>query len=416
MSVHFDNYCEGCTIEVREKTFINIREQYKLIQDFQYSYNEYSRPTNAVVSLTDDCVLSCNYCFCKQQPNYMSYETAEAVVQWLLSNKQTEEKPSYVFFGGEPLMQFENIIKPLVEKYYKEINFSITTNGILLNEDVVDFLYKYQIQPLLSFDGVPEVQNKQRTAKNLANSFDQVLLNIPYLLLRFPKTVMRATLTAESIPYLYESVQMAKDLGFQNITFCPNDFETWGKAEEGELKNQFEKIALDIYSDFLHDKMPIKVLCITDVFEKLDLASNEDLRFNNAINRCGLGTTTCGIAPNGDIVPCQEKTSCASQHSIGNVLTGGIDSQKHQLFLEDYFSKVNSISCSLGCSDKQKLLCISDLCPSRLEDLSFQIGSPHCTFVRVLDKIVSRLYFLCNHSMNPLIRYYFTESEKMYVD
>lgn len=416
MNTHFDNYCEGCTVETREQAFINIRDKYKMIQDFQYSYDEHSKPANAVVSLTDDCCLACSYCFCQQQPNYMSYETAEAVIQWLLSNKQTEERPSYTFFGGEPLMQFDNIIKPLVEKYYQDIDFSITTNGMLLNEDVVDFLYKYQIQPLLSFDGVPEVQNTQRATKDSTSSFEQVLLNIPYLLLRFPKTVMRATLTANSIPYIYENVLMAKELGFQNITFCPNDFETWGKPEEEKLKEQFEQVALNIYSDFLHDKMPIKVLCITDFFEKIDLASNEELRFNNAINRCGLGTTVCGIAPNGDIVPCQEKTSCASQHAIGNVLNGGIDPQKHQAFLEDYFNKVNNVSCSLGCSDRQKLLCISDLCPSRLEDLNFQLGSPHCAFVRVLDKIVARLYFLCNHSINPLMRHYFTESEKLYVD
>ena len=58
------------------------------------------------------------------------------------------------FFGGEPLLYFDSLIKPLVEKYKDIVSFGITTNGILLDEDIVDFFYENNIQPLLSFDGI----------------------------------------------------------------------------------------------------------------------------------------------------------------------------------------------------------------------------------------------------------------------
>lgn len=88
----------------------------------------------------------------------MSLETAIKAAEWVKSNafdKQTT--PTINFFGGEPLLKFDDIIKPLVEKYHKEITFGITTNGVLLNEDIVDFFKLYNVNVLLSFDGIPEV-------------------------------------------------------------------------------------------------------------------------------------------------------------------------------------------------------------------------------------------------------------------
>ena len=89
----------------------------------------------------------------------MTLEIAERSVEWALENyeKKSNYKVSINFFGGEPLLKFNDIIKPLVEKYNEKVYFNITTNGILLDEDIVDFFYKYNVGILLSFDGVPEV-------------------------------------------------------------------------------------------------------------------------------------------------------------------------------------------------------------------------------------------------------------------
>ena len=407
------NYCEGCTDLVREQAFTNIRDTFKRINTFQYDSNIHSHPKALVLGLTNRCVHQCTYCFVDQNNLDMNYETAENAVQWLLNNNEKEnDKPEIVFFGGEPLLKFNDIIKPLVEKYEDQICFSITTSGSLLNEDIVDFFYKHQIGVLLSFDGVPEVQNKQRPLGN-KNSFNEILKNIPYLLLRLPHTTMRATLTKHSIPYLYETILMAAELGFESFTFCPNAYEEWTKKEEKLLEEQLMKVGLYIYKKLLQNEYPIEIQCFSKIYQGIEEEKADNVKFNNEILRCGLGTTSCGVAPNGDIVPCQESTSCSNLHAIGNVNNGGIDYNIHEQFLKNYWEKINNITCNLGCSDRQKKLCLSDLCPSRLEDFNFKITSPKCITLRMIEKITARLYFLCNHSMNPLISKYFKEGEQI---
>ena len=396
--------CDSCTPELRLLNFEAIKEKYPALTAFQYNPIEYSSPTTVMLGVTNRCNLNCEYCFVTQNQLDMTLEIAERSVEWALENyeKKSDYKVSINFFGGEPLLKFNDIIKPLVEKYNEKVYFNITTNGILLDEDIVDFFYKYNVGILLSFDGVPEVQNKQRS-----NSFNQILNNIPYLLLRFPNTVMRATMTKHSIPYLYDTVLMAEELGFKKVTFCPNAYESWDKGIEKQLYEQFKKIGLHIYRGLRNNNEIIKVDPLVSFFDNANLALNEKLFFNNHVLRCGLGTTTCAVTPTGDIVPCQEKISCPTT-ILGNIFSG-IDYKKHKEFLIDYFTKVNNIKCDLGCSEKECLNCLSNVCPSRLEDLDFKFSTSTCAFIRTATSIASRLHLLCNNSDSTFIRNYFEE-------
>lgn len=397
--------CSTCTAECRLETFEQFRDEYSAINSFKYNPNIHSKPTNMLLGLTNRCNLNCSYCFVSQNEQDMSLEIAEQALQWLKSNNENnEELPTVGFFGGEPLLKFNDIIKPLVEKYSKEFNWSITTNGILLNEDIVDFLYKYDIIPLLSFDGVPEVQNKQRS-----NSFNTILKNIPYLLLRFPNITMRATVTKDSIPYLYDTVLMAEELGFKHIFFCENAFENWEKNLEPILLDQFNKIGLHIYKNLINNKPTIKVDPIQRIFKSLTLAQKNNLFFNNEILRCGLGTTSCAITPEGKIIPCQEKIS--TPNTILGDIQNGIDIQIHKNYLINYFNKVNNIKCDKGCNTKDRLICLSHLCPSRLEDLNYNISTATCMFSRMAIKVALRLHFLCANSSKINIRLYFEEED-----
>lgn len=391
--------CTQCTNECRLQALEAVRDEYSSIDSFKYTPQVHSKPKSILLGLTNKCNLNCNYCFVHQNSLDMTFDVADKGIQWVLSNCQEDEKPTVGFFGGEPLLKFNDIIVPIVQKYKDKVNFSITTNGILLNEDIIDFLHDYEIYPLLSFDGVPEVQNKQRS-----NSFNQVLKNIPYLLLRFPEITMRATVTKESIPYLYDTVLMADELGFKHIFFCENAYEDWDKEIEKELEEQFKKIGLFIYKRLRNKESVLKIDPFNRIFESIDKGQHNELYFDNRIIRCGLGTTSCAITPDGNIIPCQEKISNIT-HIIGNIYTG-IDYKKHKEFLIDYFNKVNNLSCDKGCSDKNKLICLSHLCPSRLEDLNYQFSTASCAFSRMATKICLRLFFLCSYSIEPNIREY----------
>ena len=405
--------CSMCDKECKQDIFENFRDKYQAISEFHYSPNIHSLPTNLILGLTNNCNLACPYCFVQQNSQTMTYKIAEDAIKWAIENYQKKSFPKNIpnitFFGGEPLLQFNNIIKPLVEKWHDQVTFSITTNGILLNEDIVDFFHLYNVSILLSFDGVEEVQNKQRPGKTF-NSFDTILKNIPYLLIRFPYTVMRATLTKNSLPYMYESVLMAAELGFKTITFCPNAFESWGPEEEKIYSNQLEKITLYIYKQLHKNIFPIQVNPIIKVFDNINKAINSELFFNNNILRCGLGTTTCAITVDGKIIPCQEKLSHPTI-ILGDIYKG-IDPFIHKNYLINYFNKVNNITCDRCCFDKEKLQCLSDICPSRLEDLNYKFSSSECIFTQQAYKATARLHLLCSKSNNKLWREYFNELEE----
>ena len=396
--------CSTCTAEKRLQEFEKSKEKYSALTSFCYNFKIHSMPTTILLGLTNRCNLACDYCFVNQNEIDMTYEIAEKSVEWALNNQKQkpEYKVSINFFGGEPLLKFDEIIKPLIEKYSEQVTFNITTNGVLLNEDIVDFFYKYNVGILLSFDGVPEVQNKQRS-----NSFNQVLNNIPYLLLRFPNVTMRSTITKYSIPYLYDTVLMAQELGFKKVSFCPNAFEDWDKETEKKLLEQFKKIGLFIYKGLRNNQEMIRVDPLSKFYSNIEAALTNQLFFNNHIMRCGLGTTTCAITPNGDIIPCQEKTSCPTV-ILGNIVDG-INPKIHKEFLKNYFERINSITCDLGCSEKERLNCLSEVCPSRLEDLNFTLSTAQCAYIRSATSVANRLHYLCNHSSNSLIRNYFQE-------
>ncbi len=394
-------------------TIDTILTDYKSIDSFEYDFQSYSHPTSAVISLTDSCNLKCPYCFVKQKDKKSSFDIVDQAIKWLLENCKINNyatKPFITLFGGEPLLCFDEIIVPIVEKYFNDCMFSITTNGVLLNEDTIDFLYKYHVEPLLSFDGVPQVQNKQRPGQNF-NSFNIIRNNIPYLLLRFPNTIMRSTVTTKSIPFLYDTVIMAEDFGFKQITLCENAYETWNLKDKISYEEQMTKIGYHIYKTFFTENYPIKVTNLIQVNKYIECSLRKDLKFDNKVFRCGLGTTSCGITTDGKIVPCQEKNSCPSI-VLGDVYNG-INPDIHQQFLENYFDKISQLTCADGnCSMKECLFCLSSICPSRLEDLDYQISNATCTFKNINTKVGSRLYLLCNNSINDKIASYFIKEDE----
>ena len=408
--------CNLCSEEYRKQKFDSIKQKYQAIDlsTFNYDFEQYSRPLSMLLGLTNDCNLACKYCFVHQSPEYMSYETAEKAVEWLKTNykaKNRTDKMNIVFFGGEPLLCYDEVIVPIVEKYKNEAKFSITTNGILLDEDKVDFFYKNKVQILLSFDGVKQVQNSQRKGKEV-DSYNKVIDNIPYLLVRFPDTTMRMTVTKESLPYLYDSVILAEEIGFNNIMFVPNAYEEWSWDEAVIYEEQLNKIGLHIYKSFFnnHDKV-IKVSPLTKVFNKIDYSISGNLKFNNNIFRCGLGTTSCAITPSGGIVPCQEKISSPT-YIIGDI-DNGIDAKKHEDFLNNYIKKLDDFSCDRMCQSlKECVHCLSNICPSRLEDLNFKISTSSCIFNRVTLRVTNRLYMLCSNNINPWMQKYFDTKEE----
>lgn len=390
-----------------------LKKEKAVQKEFIYEEDKYSLPTGVVAGITLKCNLACPYCFVTQDNVDMSYETAEQTAEWLLSNYKKQgidarqNKAQFFFFGGEPLIRFDDIIVPLVEKYNDRVSFGITTNGVLLDEDKVDFFKKYDIAPLLSFDGVPEVQNIQRPMYGGGASFDKVLKNIPYLLLRFPETVMRATITKDSIKHMYDSYCLGAELGFKHIGFYPNAFEDWGDEEQKELRLQLDKIAISVYKRLVEPKydFPPFISFMVEEPDILEAYSRGNLPFNNRLLRCGLGTTGIGVMPNGDLIPCHEKVGNPI-YIIGNV-RDGINPAKHKQFLEDYFNGVSNCTLARPTSQKIANILLYNTCPSRLEDINYEMKTSLIVFEEEIARVGEKMRQLCYNNINPRMQQYF---------
>lgn len=389
--------CEQCSGTILD---LGIRKNFTSYPpDFCY-------PFNAVLNLTDECTHRCKMCFVNFNPRRMSFQVADAAVQFVIKNCKEGEKygeyhkPSIIFFGGEPLLEYDTIIVPLVKKYGTEVTWSITTNGYLLDEDKIDFLRKNYVNILLSFDGDKYTQDLQRPLKNGNGSFDNNVKNLPYYILRYPRSEMRATVTKESIPYLYENFLFAEKMGFHSVDFIMDSRVeiSYSDEDEKELQNQMDKIATHIISKLILEKdQVIELNTLISAFTQID-AIQKNPTFNNGVWRCGMGTTSVGVAVDGTIYPCQEESSTSSE-SIGDVFHG-IDKQKHWTHLQNYMDAIDFIGRKYP-QNLYNLFLLNQICPNRfLQGAS--IGEGPEMMSRVLFRTALRLYL--NHSDSPIPR------------
>lgn len=302
--------------------------------------------TSMCLNVTDDCNFNCQYCFVKQKPNYMTFQVADDAVKWLLSNKNQNDNFSQyqiTFFGGEPTLQWENIIVPLVEKYPK-INYSITTNGYLLNTNKIDFLKKHNFSVLLSMDGNKQTQEINRKK----NSFDKINSIIPYLIQKLPNSGYRGTIIPKTCQYTFENLNYVQSQGFKQCYFTIDIFNTWTEQNKKDLELELKKFTLAYIDSFVNNKFLINFTPLTNMIITI---IKKELGINIESAHCGLGEGYCSIDSKGDIYTCQAIVTNDKYNSIfeiGNIYQG-IETQKHKI-LKEHNSK-NFFKENPQCSD-----------------------------------------------------------------
>ena len=360
---------------------------------FEYK-EEYQYLTSAMLNVTDDCNLQCRYCFVEQHPHYMSFETAKAAVNWLYNNYLKKKEivkevlPCYCyFFGGEPTLCFDTIIKPIVE-YVKNnfpensFRFGMTTNGTLLNKERIDFLKQNNFNLLLSIDGEKETQDFNRPCRNGQSSFDLLKNNITYLLEQFPELCFRSTGYPQTIHNMFNNYLYAESLGFKNWLTIIDQRSTWNEIQKENLSKEIRKIYFYRLQQIANGITPMRCHRIDDFLKYAIelLQKNSDNFFNieksTNIMRCGLATTNGAIGYDGSIYGCQEQPSKDKKNIflIGNIFNGGIDKEKHFNLLNTYFKAHQEIKLKFPKCEKCYLynFCNFNLCfdcPSTAFDL-----------------------------------------------
>ena len=261
------------------------------------------------------CNLNCSYCFASQGKYHgeralMSYEVGKRALDFLVENSGTRHNLEVDFFGGEPLMNFD-VVKQLVayarsieKEKNKNFRFTLTTNGVLIDDDVIDFANKEMSNVVLSLDGRKEIHDRFRVDYAGNGSWEKIVPKFQRLVNARGKKgyYMRGTFTHANPDFL-EDIRTMLDLGFTELSIepvvtAPNDPSALTEEDRRIVMEQYEKLAE------LMLKRDAEGKPFTFYHYMIDLKGGPCIY--KRISGCGSGTEYMAVTPWGDLYPCHQ--------------------------------------------------------------------------------------------------------------
>ena len=311
------------------------------------------------------CNLNCSYCFASQGKYHgeraiMSLEVGKRVLDFLIENSGTRHNLEVDFFGGEPLMNFQ-MLKDLVayareieKKHNKNFRFTLTTNGVLIDDDVIDFANREMSNVVLSLDGRKEVHDRYRVDYAGNGSWEKIVPKFQRLVnARDGKNYyMRGTFTHANPDFL-EDIKQMLDLGFNELSMEPvvctkGDKEELTEADFPIVCQQYEELAkLMLKKD--EEGKPF-----TFYHYMIDLKGGPCIY--KRISGCGSGTEYMAVTPWGDLYPCHQFVG-EEKYKLGDIYNGVTNKEAQNEFAscnvyarpdcKDCWAK---LYCSGGCA------------------------------------------------------------------
>ena len=276
------------------------------------------------------CNLNCEYCFASQGKYHgeralMSYEVGKRALDFLIENSGNRHNLEVDFFGGEPLMNFE-VVKKLVEYarkqekiYNKNFRFTLTTNGLLINDEVIDFVNKEMSNVVLSLDGRKEVHDHLRKTITGEGSYDIIIPKFKKLVeaRKGKNYYIRGTFTHNNVDFLKDILHMA-DLGFKELSMepvvcAPNEPYALTEQDLPIIKEQYELLAKEMI------KRDSENNGFTFYHYMLDLTHGPCIY--KRISGCGSGTEYLAVTPWGDLYPCHQFVG-DEKFKLGDIYNG----------------------------------------------------------------------------------------------
>ena len=276
------------------------------------------------------CNLNCAYCFASQgkyngDRAVMSFEVGKQALDFLVANSGSRRNLEVDFFGGEPLMNFD-VVKQLVayartieKEHNKNFRFTLTTNGMLIDDDVIEFSNKEMSNVVLSLDGRKEVHDRYRVDYAGKGSWERIVPKFQkFVQAREGKNYyMRGTFTHEN-PDFIEDIKTMLDLGFTELSMepvvcAPGDPAELTPEDLELVKHQYEKLAeLMLQRD--DEGKPF-----TFYHYMIDLKGGPCIY--KRISGCGSGTEYMAVTPWGDLYPCHQFVG-DDKYLLGNIWDG----------------------------------------------------------------------------------------------
>ena len=376
----FEAECPQEVVDKLSKSYApdDIRECYEEIvelyndkilfsEDDYEKYAQYSvaSPVKAMcLNIAHDCQLRCKYCFAStgdfgKGRKLMSFETGKHAIDFLLENSGDRPNLELDFFGGEPLMNF-NVVKQVVEyarsrekEYNKKFRFTITTNGLLLDDEKIDFINREMSNVVLSIDGRKEVNDYFRVLPNGQGCYDMILPKYQKLVAgRGDKEYyVRGTFTNKNLDFSND-VFALNEAGFDQISVEPvvGDDDIYALTEKDlpTVFAEYEKLAQRL----LENEKQGKKFNFFHFMLDLDQGPCAIKRLRG----CGCGNDYVAITPDGDIFPCHQFVGI-DEYKMGNIDEGTFNQEMKADFAKAHvYSKPDcrecwaKFYCSGGCN------------------------------------------------------------------
>ena len=288
------------------------------------------------------CNLNCSYCFASQGKYHgeravMSFEVGKQALDFLIANSGSRRNLEVDFFGGEPLVNFQ-VVKDLVayarsieKEHNKNFRFTLTTNGLLIDDDVIEFANRECHNVVLSLDGRKEIHDRFRVDYAGNGSWDRIVPKFQQLVEARGGQgyYMRGTFTHANPDFL-KDIQVMLDLGFNELSMepvvaAPDDPSALTEEDKAIVMEQYEKLAM-LMLDKDKEGKPF-----TFYHYMIDLTGGPCIY--KRISGCGSGTEYMAVTPWGDLYPCHQFVG-EEKFKLGDVWNGVNNTEIQNEFLE----------------------------------------------------------------------------------
>lgn len=320
--------CIGDVKELEESGKLYSEDKF---ENLAYDYKNNSNVIKALcLHVAHTCNLNCSYCFASQgkyqgERAIMSFEVGKQAFDFLVANSGTRRNLEVDFFGGEPLMNWD-VVKQLVayarsieKEHNKNFRFTLTTNGLLIDDEVIDFLNKEMSNVVLSLDGRKEIHDLFRKDFAGNGSYDRIIPKFKRLVdAREGKNYyMRGTFTHNNVDFTEDIFHMA-DLGFTELSMepvvcAPDDPCALTDEDLPKLFQQYEILAKEMI------KRKKEGRPFTFYHYMIDLKHGPCIY--KRITGCGSGTEYMAVTPWGELFPCHQFVG-DPKYSLGNIWDG----------------------------------------------------------------------------------------------
>lgn len=330
------NSCYEEIVELYNEKILFTEDEYE-----KFANMSVNAPVKAMcLNIAHDCNLRCEYCFAStgdfgKGRKLMTFETGKKAIDFLLEKSADRQTLELDFFGGEPLMNFD-VVKQIVEyarskeaEYNKKFRFTITTNGLLLNDEITEYINREMSNVVLSIDGRKCVNDKVRKRVDGSGCYDTILP-------KFKKVVegrgdkdyyVRGTFTKYNLDFA-DDVYALYNEGFDQISIEP---------VVGDPKQPYALTEKELFAAFNeYEKLAVRMLDGEKKGEKFNffhfmIDLDQGPCAIKRLRGCGCGNDYIAITPDGDIYPCHQFVGM-EDFKMGNIDEGTFDLEMKNRF------------------------------------------------------------------------------------